>query len=341
MSIKDTRSPWTIPVLKQYLADKFFLSKKQYLQAGGFNKPDLQLRLILGVESHPIRRGLQGLFRRQQRTLRDLQMYLGRISAKNRRHVPTATKEAMYNNSKNPFLRLPGEILNMVDDYLDLRDMVALRLASRDLFTRFILPKQVFESATIIDETLAPFLDANQYRKTSLIRLEIQGKLAVRLHGKMYKMFYCNACGTAHIEPYFMRSQLVESPYIRSCGLDQSGDWRYRSTLQSLRKELEDRKRRVWGILRGNRMTVKREFYVGIANHGLQMATSSDFGRGMELFLENAPLCRHARKYHGRKIQKLIQFAHCKAGRKTSTGFKHDVSSKTGRYRTFGTWRLC
>jgi hypothetical protein len=229
----------------------------------------------------------------------------------------------------------------MVDDYLDLRDMVALRLASRDLFTRFILPKQVFESATIIDETLAPFLDANQYRKTSLIRLEIQGKLAVRLHGKMYKMFYCNACGTAHIEPYFMRSQLVESPYIRSCGLDQSGDWRYRSTLQSLRKELEDRKRRVWGILRGNRMTVKREFYVGIANHGLQMATSSDFGRGMELFLENAPLCRHARKYHGRKIQKLIQFAHCKAGRKTSTGFKHDVSSKTGRYRTFGTWRLC
>jgi len=203
-----------------------------------------------------------------------------------------------------------------------------------------------------MNETLAPFLNTHQYCKTSLIRLERQGKLAVRLHGKTYKMFYCDACGTAHIEPYFTRSQLVELSYVRSCGGDQTDEWLYGATFQYLCEELEVSKnkegyyagnifQRVWRILRGNRMTVKREFYVGTA-HMWRMTPSRTLGREMEVFLENTPLCRHARKYHGREIQKLIQFAHCKAGKETSIDLDFDdVSKITGRYRTFGTWRLC
>ncbi|KAF2672331.1 hypothetical protein BT63DRAFT_411609 [Microthyrium microscopicum] len=361
MAIANPDSPWTYLAVKEYFAEKLFTSKdrREYSRKGGLNTPDLQLRHLVGIEEHPMRRRFKALFRRR-RSFRDWQLHFQRKAARSK--IPQHLSQATNENLKHGFMSLPVEVMDMIEHHLSLTDKICLRLTCRQMFTGLPWPKgqpyrkrrgrMVATTQTSAEydphvQSIRSALDLNRWKK--LIQLEKEGKLAVKVEGKAYKMFYCQICTTAHIEPYFWPHRYARGfthqpqPGTRVCGTYDAISPEILATVHQLQGEKDER-----CILKAlfhlpNRMTIRRKVRLGYYRGEEVVLRSND---PMKDFIRNIPLCVHAYGDNSHEFHALMKLA---SDRPRVTGFveqgtRESISSwrrgRFGRYTFESVW-LC
>ena len=206
MSARDNTTPKAGTLWKgfvQYVLDKHWPLPGKPKDHGGFNLVDLPLRALLGTELHPFQDRLKLLcYGRTQKTFRDWQVQFRRSS------VLYAT------NSHLPLLRLPNELLNMVDSNLELADKIAWRLSCGELFMKLPMPDPSVCYTSVgfrVFEILGRNVEAN------IQKLELAGNLIIQIKGKKQHLSFCQHCRTARLIDHFPGESFCGPEIYRTC----------------------------------------------------------------------------------------------------------------------------